>query len=74
MIIFYKKNNINNKLNNNFIIESKKMNHNNEDYMGEINDNENSDDVGINMDNLTTGKKQMPVKLNIRKQEVNKIK
>jgi len=46
------------------------MAYNNDDYMGDINENEISGEGGINMDNLSIGKKQMPVKLHIRKQEV----
>ena len=45
------------------------MAYNNDDYMGDINENEISD-AGANMDNLSLGKKQIPVKLHIRKQEV----
>ena len=41
----------------------------NEEYMGDINENEISDGQ-VNMDNLSIGKKQMPVKLHIKKQEV----
>ena len=43
---------------------------NNDDYMGDINENEISGDAGFHMDNLSIGKKQIPVKLHIRKQEV----
>ena len=46
---------------------------NNDDYMGDINENEISGDQGMHMDNLSVGKKQMPVKLHIRKQEVLNI-
>ena len=45
------------------------MAYNNDDYMGDINENEISNASG-NMDNLSLGKKQIPVKLHIRKQEV----
>lgn len=40
-----------------------------DDYMGEINENEISD-ANMRMDEISLGKKQMPVKLHIRKQEV----
>ena len=46
----------------------------NVEYMGDINENEISEG-GACMDDLSLGKKQMPVKLHIKKQEVkNKIK
>ena len=46
---------------------------NNDDYMGDMNDNENTNDHDINLDDLSSGKKQIPIKLHIRKQEVKKI-
>jgi hypothetical protein len=42
----------------------------NDDYMGEVNENEISD-ANLRIDDLSLGKKQMPVKLHIKKQEVN---
>ena len=42
----------------------------NDEYMGDINENDISDGQ-FNMDNVSMGKKQMPVKMNLRKQEVN---
>lgn len=42
-----------------------------EDYMGEINENQISE-TNMRMDELSLGKKQMPVKLHIKKQEVYK--
>ncbi len=41
-----------------------------DDYMGEIDENEVSE-TNIRMDDLSLGKKQMPVKSHIKKQEVN---
>ena len=43
-----------------------------DDYMGEVNENEISDG-NIKIDELSLGKKQMPVKLHIKKQEVLKL-
>lgn len=45
------------------------MSYNNEDYMGDYNENDNSGDAGNHMDNLSSSKKQMPVKIHIKKQE-----
>lgn len=42
-----------------------------DDYMGEVNENEISDG-NMKIDELSLGKKQMPVKLHIKKQEVKK--
>lgn len=46
------------------------MAYNNDEYMGDINENEISEGQ-VRMDDLSAGKKHMPVKLHIRKQEVN---